>query len=34
MTGWWRRNAAALVAVAVLAPLSFAAIAWEGWQDG
>lgn len=33
MTGWWRRNAAALVAVAVLAPLSFAAIAWEGWQD-
>lgn len=32
MTGWWRRNAVALGAIAVLTPVTFGAIAWEGWQ--
>ena len=31
MTGWWRRNALALGALAVLTPVTFGAIAWEGW---
>lgn len=33
MTGWWRRNAVALGALAVIAPITFGAIAWDGWQN-
>lgn len=32
--GWWRRNATALVALAVLAPLTAGAIAWQEWRTG
>lgn len=33
MTGWWRRNAVALGTLAVLAPVTFGALVWDGWQD-
>lgn len=33
MSGWWRRNAAALIALAVLAPVTFFAVGAEDWQD-
>lgn len=33
MTGWWRRNALALGALVVLAPVTVGSIVWHGWQD-
>lgn len=33
MTGWWRSNAVALGALAVLIPVTFGAVVWDGWQD-
>lgn len=33
MSGWWRRNAVALGALAILTPVTFGAVAWDGWQD-
>lgn len=33
MTGWWRRNAVALGALVVLAPVTIGAVVWDGWQD-
>jgi hypothetical protein len=33
MTGWWRANAVALGAIAVLVPATYAAMAWNEWSD-
>ncbi|MGL3150387.1 hypothetical protein ACSS7Z_08475 [Microbacterium sp. A82] len=33
MTGWWRRNAVALGALALLTPVTFGALTWDGWQN-
>lgn len=30
---WWRRNRAALIALAVLAPATALAISWQGWNE-
>lgn len=31
--GWWRRNGAALVALAVLVPATALAVGWREWQE-
>lgn len=33
VTGWWRRNAMPLIALAVLAPVTIGVIGWNEWQE-